>query len=284
MAGRYEISDQGWELIKDLVVSPAKTTGRPRRDDRQMLNGIFWILCSGAKWRDIPDRYGPWKTVYDRFRQWRDDGTFEAVLARLQLRLREDGLMDLDTWMIDSTSIRATRAASGGGKKGAQEPIDHALGRSRGGLTTKIHMVCDRNGWPLAFTLSPGQHSDTQHFISTLECIRLPGFSGRPRKRCRFLVGDKGYDSDFLRRYCDRRGIKPIIASRNMQRKSRPGLPRGFDKPKYRERNIIERCIGWVKELRHICTRYDKLESSFKAMVCLGCIDRCLRANFSDKA
>lgn len=113
-------------------------------------------------------------------------------------------------------------------------------------------MVCDRNGWPLAFTLSPGQHSDTQRFISTLECIRLPGFSRRLRKRCRFLVGDKGYDSDFLRRYCDRRGIKPIIASRNMQRKSRPGLPRGFDKPKYRERNIIERCIGWVKELRHM--------------------------------
>jgi transposase len=83
-----------------------------------VLNGIFWILCSGAKWRDLPERYGPWKTVYDRFRQWRDDGTFEAILARLQLRLREDGLMDLDTWMIDSTSICATRAASGGGKKG----------------------------------------------------------------------------------------------------------------------------------------------------------------------
>lgn len=145
-------------------------------------------------------------------------------------------------------------------------------------------MVFDRNGWPLAFTLSPGQQSDTQHFISTLERIRLPGLSGRPRTRCRFIVGDKGYDSDFLRRYCDGRGIKPIIASRKMQRKSRPGLPRGFEKPKYRERNIIERCIGWVKELRHICTRYDKLESSFNAMVCLGCIDRSLRANLSDKA
>lgn len=118
MAGRYEISDHGWDLIEDIV-SPAQTMGRPRRDDRQVLNGIFWILCSGAKWRDLPKRYGPWKTVYDRFRKWRDDGTFEAILARLQLRLREDGLMDLDTWMIDSTSIRATRAASGGGKKGA---------------------------------------------------------------------------------------------------------------------------------------------------------------------
>lgn len=58
--------------------------------------------------------------MYDRFRQWRDDGTFDAVLARLQLKLREDGLMDLDTWMIDSTAVRATRAASGGGNKGDQ--------------------------------------------------------------------------------------------------------------------------------------------------------------------
>ena len=61
MAGRYEISDNGWALIEDIV-SPPKTTGRPRRDDRQVLNGIFWVLCSGAKWRDLPERYGPWST------------------------------------------------------------------------------------------------------------------------------------------------------------------------------------------------------------------------------
>ena len=120
MSGRYEISAQRWALIEPIV-SPPQHMGRPRRDDRQMLNGIFWILCSGAKWRDLPERYGPWKTVYQRFRQWRDDGTFEQVLRHLHLRLREDGLIDLDTWMVDSTSIRATRAASGAGKRGARE-------------------------------------------------------------------------------------------------------------------------------------------------------------------
>ena len=120
MVGRYEISDDGWAQIEDIV-APPQTMGRPRRDDRKMLNGIFWVLCSGAKWRDLPERYGPWSTVYDWFRKWRDDGTFEAVLSRLQLKLREDGLMDLDTWMIDATSVRATRAAAGGGKKGARK-------------------------------------------------------------------------------------------------------------------------------------------------------------------
>lgn len=117
MAGRYALSDQRWQMIEDIV-SPPQSIGRPRRDDRQMLDGIFWILCSGAQWRDLPELYGPWKTVYHRFCQWRDDATFERVLERLHLRLREDGLMDLDTWMVDSTTIRATRSASGAGKKG----------------------------------------------------------------------------------------------------------------------------------------------------------------------
>lgn len=82
----------------------------------------------------------------------------------------------------------------------------------------------------MTFTLSPGQQSESRHFISTLERIHLPGRTGRPRKRSRYIVADKGYDSDELRRYCDRHGMKPVIAQRNMHRRARPGLPRRFDK------------------------------------------------------
>ncbi len=82
-----------------------------------MPNGILWIPSLGAKWRDLPERYGAWKTVYQRFQRWRDDSAFR-ILARLHLKFRQDSY--LDTWMIDSTMIRATRAASGGGKKGAR--------------------------------------------------------------------------------------------------------------------------------------------------------------------
>lgn len=117
MARRYELPDAAWELIKDLV-SPEQKMGRPRSDDRLVLNGIFWILCSGAAWCDLPERLSPWSTVYQRFRDWRDDGTFEQVLERLHVRLNQEGLIDLDTWMIDSTVVRATRASSGAGKKG----------------------------------------------------------------------------------------------------------------------------------------------------------------------
>ena len=91
MAKRYELPDAAWELIADLV-SPEQKMGRPRSDDRLMLNGIFWILCSGAAWRDLPEQFGPWSTVYQRFRDWRDDGTFDQVLERLHIRLNQEGL------------------------------------------------------------------------------------------------------------------------------------------------------------------------------------------------
>lgn len=102
---------------RSVFPSAAHGSPAPRRppDAQRHLLG----LCSGAPWRNLPERFGPWSTVYQRFRDWRDDGTFTKVLERLHIRLREDGLIDLETWMIDSTSIRATRAAAGGGKKGA---------------------------------------------------------------------------------------------------------------------------------------------------------------------
>ncbi|WP_139182075.1 IS5 family transposase [Pseudomonas flexibilis] len=281
MAKRYELPDAAWELIADLV-SPAQKMGRPRSDDRLMLNGIFWVLCSGAAWRDLLERFGPWSTVYQRFRDWRDDGTFEQVLERLHVRLNQEGLIDLDTWMIDSTAVKATRAASGAGKKGGpEEPVDHALGRSRCGLTTKIHMVCDANGIPLRFLLSPGQASDISNAQAVLDQVRIPGKPGRPRKRCRWLLADKGYDAEHLRQYRDRYRMQPVIPLRSMKRKARPGLPRLFDRPKYRQRNIIERMFGWLKESRRIGTRYDKLARSFAAMVTLACTLRCLRRYFS---
>lgn len=94
-----------------------RTSPQGRSPDAQR---YCWVLCSGAAWRDIPERFGPWSTVYQRFRHWRDGGTFALFLERLHLQLKQKGLINLDTWLIDSTAVRATRAASGAGKKGAR--------------------------------------------------------------------------------------------------------------------------------------------------------------------
>ena len=91
-------------------------------DHRRVVNGMFWKLCSGAAWRDLPERYGPWQTVYARFRRWTKEGLFATVLRRLRLRLAADGNLDCSTWLVDSTSVRATKAAAGAKKGAASAP------------------------------------------------------------------------------------------------------------------------------------------------------------------
>ncbi len=103
MAKRYELSEPRWRLIKDLLPRSGSKGGRPWEDHRRVLNGIFWILNSGAQWRELPERYGKWECVYGRFRRWSRDGTIDRILERLQLSLNEDGTIDLDTWFVDST-------------------------------------------------------------------------------------------------------------------------------------------------------------------------------------
>lgn len=123
-----------------------------------MLNGVLWVLCSGAAWRDMPERFGPWSTVYQRFRDWRNCGAFDQMAQAPshpieRARLDRSGNLD-DRFHCRSCNPSLIRRRE---KTGPEEPQDHALGRSRGGLTTKIHMLCDANGVPLRFLLSVGK-------------------------------------------------------------------------------------------------------------------------------
>lgn len=117
MKRRYELSDAQWDLVVRLLPNEAKGFGRPRRDDRTLMNGMFWMLNSGASWRDLPERYGPWQTVYDRFRHWQKQGVLERIFEQLRLKLDEKGLIEPQTWMIDATIVKAHKAAAGAGKK-----------------------------------------------------------------------------------------------------------------------------------------------------------------------
>ena len=117
MKRRYELSDQQWAIVGPLLSGEDKGFGRPRRDERTLLNGIFWMLNSGASWRDLPERYGPWQTVYDRFRHWQKEGVFERILQALRLKLDEQGLIEPATWHLDATIVKAHNAAAGAGKK-----------------------------------------------------------------------------------------------------------------------------------------------------------------------
>lgn len=119
MVRRYELTDEDFALIEDLLPKNGKRGGQ-WNDHRQTLNGIFWILYTGAHWRELPERYGKRSSVHDRLNRWRADGTLDRILERLHLKLDEQGRIDLDLWCIDATQIRASRAAAGarGGKGG----------------------------------------------------------------------------------------------------------------------------------------------------------------------
>lgn len=114
---RHELTDQEWELVHPLLPPRTARTGRKPSDPRLMLDGIFWNLRTGAPWRDLPERFGPWQTVYDHFRSWRKAGAFDKIFQALQVRLDREGKIDWDLWCIDGSSVRASRASAGADKK-----------------------------------------------------------------------------------------------------------------------------------------------------------------------
>jgi transposase len=114
---RHRLTDDQWEAIADLFPKPART-GRPPSDPRLMVDGIVWILRTGSPWRDLPEDFGPWKTVWDHFDKWNANGLLDAVLNRLRASHVDVGAIDDELWCIDGTVVRAARCAAGGGKKG----------------------------------------------------------------------------------------------------------------------------------------------------------------------
>ena len=114
---RHELTDEQWALVQPVLPPHTATTGRPPRDPRTMVNGVLWILRTGAPWRDLPERFGPWQTVYDHFRRWRENGAFDRILGALRIRLDAAGRIDWDLWRLDGSSVRASRASAGADKK-----------------------------------------------------------------------------------------------------------------------------------------------------------------------
>lgn len=115
---RNELTDEQWALLAELLPRNGARGGQ-WKDHRTILNGIFWILRTGAPWRDLPRRYGPWQTVYDRYNRWCREGLFEKILEALQVRLDQEGRMDWELWCVDGSNVRGGRDAAGAGKKGA---------------------------------------------------------------------------------------------------------------------------------------------------------------------
>lgn len=159
-----------------------------------------------------------------------------------------------------------------------------ALGRSRGGLTTKVHLAVDGRGLPLSIVLTPGNVNDVTAFGQVLDGIRTPRLgTGRPRTTPDRVLGNKAYSSRAIRHLLRRRGIAATIPERRDQAANRHrrgalgGRPPAFDKVTYRDRNVVERCFARLKQFRAIATRFDKLGDRYRAGVVLASLILWLR-------
>ena len=179
-------------------------------------------------------------------------------------------------------STRRTRPASQGAgssyKNLGAEPPDHGIGRSRGGLSTKIHQLVDGNGLPLVTLITPGQAGDSPMFLPLLANLKVERVVGRPRTRPDSVRGDKAYSSRAIRGHLRGRGIKAVIPEPDDQkchrqrRGSRGGRPVGLDAADYKNRNVIERRYCHMKQWRGLATRYDKYAVVYRAAVVLHAV------------
>jgi transposase len=228
VANEYWLNDEAWAAIEPLI--PINRRGVKPGNNRVVISGVLHVLKFGCRWRDCPAMYGPHTTIYNRFNRWSKAGIWQTMFSRLV------AFDTVTVQSIDSTTSKAHRC-SAGGKSGAEA---QAIGRSRGGRTTKIHAVADVSGRLIAFDLTLGQRGDIRPAAALLE----------PLPAADFLLADTAYDSDDFRDFLIGRGSTPVIRP-NPTRKTLPP----FDQLRYKGRNVIERAFSHLKDWRRVATR-----------------------------
>jgi transposase len=242
---RYGLRDDQWDRIKDLLPGREGSVGVTASDNRLFVEAVLYRYRAGIPWRDLPERFGDWKNVHRRFSRWAKSGVWLRVFQHLAADA------DNEYAMIDSTIVRAHQHSAGAKKNGE----DQAIGRSRGGLSTKIHTLVDALGNPIGFFLTGGE----QHDLAGADHLL-------PEMQADMLIADKAFDAD-------ERVLQPLAAAgksavipANANRREQ----RRFDRHIYKERHLIENFFAKLKQFRAIATRYDKTARNFLAAIHLA--------------
>ncbi|MFO0779434.1 MAG: IS5 family transposase [Nitrospira sp.] len=244
MVRRYALRDDQWEKIESLLPGREDTVGVTAKDNRLFVEAVLYRYRAGIPWRDLPERFGDFRVIHTRHTRWSQRGVWKRVFERLA----ED--LDNEYAMIDSTIVRAHQHSAGA--KGGSDA--ECIGRSKGGLTTKIHARCDALGNPTGFHLTPGQ----AHDLEGADAL-LPGMTADT------LIADKAFDADA--RVIDplRKAGKTIV----IPSKSNRTVNRPYDEELYKARHLIENFFARLKQFRAIATRYDKRAANFLGAIYL---------------
>jgi transposase len=287
MNRRFELTDQEWERLAPLVPAMTPRRGGRWRDHRQVLNGILFRVRTGVPWRDLPERYGPWETLYKRFARWQLDGTWARIEAAL--RTQADGL---GSW---TGTPRSTAAWCGptstplGPAKGAGRRPRSAAASPRPVTGRGDHQAphdLRRSRPEPGHSADAGQDADTRELVGLVDAVWVarPGGRGRPRMRPDHLTGDKAYSSRANRAALRARHIAHTIPERDDQKANRAGKgtrggrPPAVDRTRYRQRNQVERLMNRRKQFRAVATRFDKLAVRYQATITIADIFIWLRA------
>lgn len=244
MQERLLISDATWQRLAPVVLGLTRR-GPKGRNDRRFFEAVLWILRTGAPWRDLPESLGLWSSVYQRFRRWAKAGRW----SRLHLAFSRSPTSK--TWLqIDSSIVKAHGHAAGA-LKAAGGQAKQALGRSRGGFTTKIHALVSASGRLIRFALTGGQVHDIKQAYPLVRGVKGHG-----------VIGDRAYDADHFVGELQQAGLSVVIPSRTRRKQ-----PRSLDRARYRTRNVIERFFGRLKQYRRVATRYDRTATSYGSFV-----------------
>lgn len=233
-----------WAFFERFITGIRGRGGRPASNHRQVLDGIFWIARTGSQWRDLPEEFGKWSSVYRQFRRWTVAGLWDLILDALN----ESEAMPDQVQMIDSTIIRAHHQAAGA--RGTQR---QGFGRSKGGFTTKIHLIANAHGLPMKAEISGGEVSDYKGF----DLLR-----DDPLPAPKVFIADRGYDSNHIRDVIAAEGGTSIIPARANRK-----TPEPIDRITYALRNHVERCFNKMKCSRRLATRYDKTAASYLGFI-----------------
>ncbi|WP_373996223.1 IS5 family transposase [Streptomyces sp. 6-11-2] len=208
---RGDLTGTQWARLESVLPKGRKPGRPPIWTRRQLIDGIRFRTRTGVPWRDVPERYGPWARVYDLFRRWLRDGTWQRIFAELQAHRPTPRSSSPGTSTAMPPCAGPISTPPERGKRGLQkespggitiEPDDHGLGRSRGGLTTKLHLAVEQGQRPMSIVITTGQHGDSRQFEPVLEKVHVARLgSGRPRTRPDRVRADTAYVSRENRAY-----------------------------------------------------------------------------------